>query len=236
MSYSFNLCLMSVQDQKEEDGPGSGPQGEKELAAKEDLQSTTEDKEEKKEDQENSDEDEDENNKDPKPNDIQDFDEVGISDAFSAFVYGYPSSCPRAHCTPNKSMPTLRCTCRHGPVYTVRHLLSAVPWISEDRLLCRRDILVHFVFSRIAPLSNSSDVGSVNMLLRGIDFMRRISWVVEWLFICLFEKFNWWRSFVMAEIGCVWVAACNIELTCTAHMSWEMKGGEKNVLRWCVYI
>ena len=28
---------------------------------------------------------------------------IGISDAFSAFVYGYPSSCPRAHCTPNKS-------------------------------------------------------------------------------------------------------------------------------------
>ena len=78
VSYSLNLCLVSVQDQKEEDGPGSGPQGEKELAAKEDLQSTTEDKEEKKEDQENNDEDEDENNKDPKPNDIQDFDEVGI--------------------------------------------------------------------------------------------------------------------------------------------------------------
>ena len=26
---------------------------------------------------------------------------IGISDAFSAFVYGYPSSCPRARCTPN---------------------------------------------------------------------------------------------------------------------------------------
>ena len=43
---------------------------------------------------------------------------IGISDAFSAFVYGYPSSCPRAHCTPNKSVPTLRYTRRHGPVYT----------------------------------------------------------------------------------------------------------------------
>ena len=42
---------------------------------------------------------------------------IGISDAFSALVYGYPSSCPRAHCTPNKSVPTLRYTCRHGPVY-----------------------------------------------------------------------------------------------------------------------
>ena len=63
---------------------------------------------------------------------------IGISDAFSAFVYGYPSSCPRAHCTPNKSVPTLRYTRRPGPVYTghvCRHLPSAVPWISEDRLL-----------------------------------------------------------------------------------------------------
>ena len=42
---------------------------------------------------------------------------IGISDAFSAFVYGYPSSCPRAHCTPNKSVTTLRYTRRHGPVY-----------------------------------------------------------------------------------------------------------------------
>ena len=42
---------------------------------------------------------------------------IGISDAFSAFVYGYPSSCPRAHCIPNKSVTTLRYTRRHGPVY-----------------------------------------------------------------------------------------------------------------------
>ena len=63
---------------------------------------------------------------------------IGIPAAFSAFVYGYPSSCPRAHCTPNKSVPTLRYTRRHGPVYTghaCRHLPSAVPWISEDHLL-----------------------------------------------------------------------------------------------------
>ena len=62
---------------------------------------------------------------------------ISISDAFSAFVYGYPSSCPRAHCTPNKSVTTLRYTRRYGPVYTghaYRHLLSLVPWISEDRL------------------------------------------------------------------------------------------------------
>ena len=62
---------------------------------------------------------------------------IGISDAFSAFVYGYPSSCPRAQCTPNKSVTTLRYARRHGPVYTghaCMHLPSAVPWISEDRL------------------------------------------------------------------------------------------------------
>ena len=29
---------------------------------------------------------------------------------FLPFVYGYPSSSPRAHCTPNKSVPTLRYT------------------------------------------------------------------------------------------------------------------------------
>ena len=62
---------------------------------------------------------------------------IGVFDAFSAFVYGYPSSCPCAHCTPNKSVPTLRYTRRPGPVYrghACRHLPSAVPWISEDRL------------------------------------------------------------------------------------------------------
>ena len=65
---------------------------------------------------------------------------IGIFDALSAFVYGYPSSSPRAHCTPNKSVPTLRYTRRPGPVYTghaCRHLPSAVPWISEDRLLMK---------------------------------------------------------------------------------------------------
>ena len=62
---------------------------------------------------------------------------IGVSDAFSVFVYGYPSPFPRAHCTPNKNVPTLRYTRRPGPIYTghaCRHLLSAVPWISEDRL------------------------------------------------------------------------------------------------------
>ena len=45
---------------------------------------------------------------------------IGISDAFSAFVYGYPSSCPRAHCTPNKSVLTLRYTRRPGLVYNIQ--------------------------------------------------------------------------------------------------------------------
>ena len=66
---------------------------------------------------------------------------IDISDTFSAFVYGYPSSCPYAHCTPNKSVPTLPYPRRPGPMYTghaCRHLPSAVPWISEDRLLLLR--------------------------------------------------------------------------------------------------
>ena len=40
---------------------------------------------------------------------------------FLPFIYGYPSFSPHAHCTPNKSVPTLRYTRRHGPpiyVYT----------------------------------------------------------------------------------------------------------------------
>ena len=37
---------------------------------------------------------------------------------FLSFVYGYPSSSPRAHCTPNKSAPTPRYTRRHGPIHT----------------------------------------------------------------------------------------------------------------------
>ena len=67
---------------------------------------------------------------------------IGISDAFSALVYGYPSSCPRAHCTPNKSVITLRYTRRHGPVYIY---IQAMPvdtyrvqspgFPTEDRLL-----------------------------------------------------------------------------------------------------
>ena len=58
---------------------------------------------------------------------------------FLPFVYGYLSSCQHAHCTPNKSVPTLRYTHRHWPIYIQlharRHIPSAVPWISEDHLL-----------------------------------------------------------------------------------------------------
>ena len=56
---------------------------------------------------------------------------IGKSDAFSAFVYGYPSSCPRAHCTPNKSVPTLRYTRKHGaiPVGTYRGQSPGFPKI-----------------------------------------------------------------------------------------------------------
>ena len=44
---------------------------------------------------------------------------ISISDAFSAFCLRVSaSSSPRAHCTPNKSVPTLRYTRRHGPIYT----------------------------------------------------------------------------------------------------------------------
>ena len=42
---------------------------------------------------------------------------IDISDAFSAFLYGDPSSCPHAQFTPNKSVTTLRYTHRHVPVY-----------------------------------------------------------------------------------------------------------------------
>ena len=92
---------------------------------------------------------------------------------FLPFVYGYPSSCPRAHCTQKRAYSALHvrslCFCLMssdaksilGTVYKVslfwiyhcatpagmdlyiqvhawRLLPSAVPWISEDRLLLGR--------------------------------------------------------------------------------------------------
>ncbi|XP_070191391.1 midasin-like isoform X1 [Littorina saxatilis] len=67
-------------EQKEEDGPGSGPQGEKELAAKEDLQSGDDDDKDKGDDKKNEEEEEVDNNEDPVPQDVQDFDESEYDD------------------------------------------------------------------------------------------------------------------------------------------------------------
>ena len=50
---------------------------------------------------------------------------IGISDAFfffSPFVYGYPSSSPRAHCTPNKSVP----------IYSALHMMMQGCLMSSD--------------------------------------------------------------------------------------------------------
>ena len=46
---------------------------------------------------------------------------ISISDAFLPLVNGYLSSSPCAHCTPNKSVLTLRYTHRHGPIYIYTH-------------------------------------------------------------------------------------------------------------------
>ena len=45
---------------------------------------------------------------------------IGISDAFSAFCLRVSVIFPTCslYYTPNKSVPTLRCTRRHGPIYT----------------------------------------------------------------------------------------------------------------------
>ena len=52
---------------------------------------------------------------------------------FSSFTSILPSF-PRFQCTPNKSGPTLRYTRKYWP--------SAVPWISEDRLLSPRHLML----------------------------------------------------------------------------------------------
>ena len=75
---------------------------------------------------------------------------IGIYDAFLfclPFVYGYPSSCPRAH----EGVPQQKRAysalhpqawtyiyihlCVYIQLHARRHLPSAVSWISEDRLL-----------------------------------------------------------------------------------------------------
>ena len=94
---------------------------------------------------------------------------IGISDAFSAFVYGYPSSCPRAHCTPNKSVTTLRYTRRHGPVYiqampvgTYRvqspgFLRSSI----KNRIIVLRTVQSMFSELTVRPIKNGLYKGSV---------------------------------------------------------------------------
>ena len=66
---------------------------------------------------------------------------IGISDAFSVFVYGYPSSCPRAHCTSNKSVPTLRYTlCLHVALRPRRRdglLGTGTEWEGDERVKAR---------------------------------------------------------------------------------------------------
>ena len=106
---------------------------------------------------------------------------IGISDAFSAFVYGYPSSCPRAHCTPNKIVPTLRYTRRHGhlyiyamPVGTYRVQSPGFPKIVYYSLLRQRDNTAKTTFSaqmrvkwRVARARNAGSGGfltALNML------------------------------------------------------------------------
>ena len=66
---------------------------------------------------------------------------IGISDAFSAFCYVYPSSSPRAHCIPNKSATPAGMDLDRQ-VHARRLLPSAVPWISEGRLLP----LLHLIY------------------------------------------------------------------------------------------
>ena len=62
---------------------------------------------------------------------------TSISDAFFffwPFVYGYPLSSPRAHCTPNKSVPTLRYTRRLGPIYLYRSMPEGSYWVPSPGL------------------------------------------------------------------------------------------------------
>ena len=71
---------------------------------------------------------------------------IGISDAFSAFVYGYPSSCPRAQCTPNKSVTTLALHPHYYiiqamPVGTYRVQSPGFPKIVYSHL-----VTVHYLF------------------------------------------------------------------------------------------
>ena len=59
---------------------------------------------------------------------------IGISDAVSAFCLRVSVILPTCSLYPNKSVPTLRYSRRHGPIYT-GPCPKALHWISEDRLL-----------------------------------------------------------------------------------------------------
>ena len=80
---------------------------------------------------------------------------IGISDAFSAFVYGYPSiSCPRVQCTLNKSVTTLRYTRRHGPVYTE---CSPLDFRRSSILIARNDYITRMAYVYTAGGQTQSD-------------------------------------------------------------------------------
>ena len=67
---------------------------------------------------------------------------IGISDAFSAFVYGYPSSCPRARCTPNKSAG-MDLDIQAMPVGTYRVQSPGVPKIVYCLGLFKNRFMLH---------------------------------------------------------------------------------------------
>lgn len=60
-----------LQEEKEEDGPGSGQRGESELVAKDDLKNSSKAEEEEQKEEANTGE-----NNEPKPHNLDEFDEV----------------------------------------------------------------------------------------------------------------------------------------------------------------
>ena len=58
---------------------------------------------------------------------------ISISDGFSAFVYGYPSSCPRAHCTPNKVQ--LLCVTPAGMDLYIQAMPVGTYWVQSPGFL-----------------------------------------------------------------------------------------------------
>ena len=79
---------------------------------------------------------------------------IGISDAFSAFCLRVSVSVifPRAHCTPNKSVPTLCYTRRHGPIYTGPCPKAHTECSPLD--FRRSSIALYFNFNFISLISN----------------------------------------------------------------------------------